>query len=110
MAERTETRISNGPAMAAILSAAVGSAVIGLMTAGTVINAGLKSALTWWKPTGSISGTTGVGVVAWLVTWLVLHILWKDKDVPFTRVLVPALVLLVIALLLTFPPIFEAFG
>lgn len=108
MAERTQERIPNGPAAAAILSAGVGSATIGLMTTGAVISAGLKSALNWWSPAGPLTGKTSVGVVAWLVTWIVLHVLWKDKDVPLVRVLVVMLVLLVLGVLLTFPPVFEA--
>ena len=109
MAERTQERIPSGPAAAAILSAGVGSAVIGLMTTGAVISAGLKSALNWWSPAGPLTGKTGVGAIAWLVTWIVLHVLWKDKDVPLIRVLVMTLVLLALGLLLTFPPVFEAF-
>ena len=50
-----------------------------------------------------------MGVIAWLVTWIVLHIVWKDKDVAFVRVLVGTLVLLALGPLLTFPPVFEAF-
>jgi hypothetical protein len=87
----------------------VGSAVIGLLTTGAVISAGLKSALNWWGPAGPLTGKTGVGVIAWLVSWIVLHILWKDEDVAFVRVLVVTLVLLALGLLLTFPPVFEAF-
>jgi len=108
MAERTQERIPNGPAAAAILSAGVGSATIGLMTTGAVISAGLKSALNWWSPAGPLTGKTSVGVIAWLVTWIVLHVLWKDKDVPLVRVLVVMLVLLALGVLLTFPPVFEA--
>lgn len=108
MTERTQERIPNGPAAAAILSAGVGSATIGLMTTGAVISAGLKSALNWWSPAGPLTGKTSVGVIAWLVTWIVLHVLWKDKDVPLVPVLVVMLVLLALGLLLTFPPVFEA--
>jgi len=108
MVERKQERIPNGPAAAAILSAGVGSAIIGLMTTGAIISAGLKSALNWWSPAGPLTGKTSVGVIAWLVTWIVLHVLWKDKDVPLVRVLVVMLVLLALGVLLTFPPVFEA--
>ena len=109
MAKRMQERVPNGPAAAAILSAGVGSAVIGLMTTGAVISAGLKMALNWWSPAGPLTGKTGLGVIAWLVTWVVLHVLWKDKDVPLVRVLVVTLALLALGLLLTFPPVFESF-
>ncbi len=109
MAEGIQERVPNGPAAAAILSAGVGSAIIGLMTTGAVISAELKAALNWWSPAGPLTGKTGLGVIAWLVTWVVLHVLWKDKDVPLIRVLVVTLVLLALGLLLTFPPVFESF-
>jgi len=50
-----------------------------------------------------------VGIIAWLVTWIILHNRWKDRELSLTRVLVVTLVLLALALLLTFPPVFEAF-
>jgi len=109
MAERIQERLPNGPAAAAILSAGVGSAVIGLLTTGAVISAGLNSALNWWSAVGPLSGKTGVGVIAWLISWIVLHTVWKGKDVAFVRVLVATLVLLALGLILTFPPVFEAF-
>ena len=109
MAEGIQERVPNGPAAAAILSAGVGSAIIGLMTTGAVISAELKAGLNWWSPAGPLTGKTGLGVIAWLVTWVVLHVRWKDKDVPLVRVLVVTLALLALGLLLTFPPVFEAF-
>jgi len=81
-----QERLPNGAAAAAVLSAGVGSAVIGLLTTGAAISAGLKSALTWWSPAGPLTGKTGVGVIAWLVSWIVLHTLWKDEDVALVRV------------------------
>ena len=55
------------------------------------------------------TGQPNVITIAWLVTWIVLHVRWKDKDVPLVRVLVVTLALLALGLLLTFPPVFEAF-
>lgn len=109
MAERVQERIPNGPAAAATLSAGVGSAVFGLLTTGAAISEGLSSALNWWSPAGPLAGKTGVGVITWLVSWIVLHIVWKDKDVAFVRVLATTLVLLSLGLLLTLPPVFQAF-
>ncbi len=109
MVERMEERMPNGPAAAAILSAGLGSAAYGLLTVGAVVSAGLKTALTWWKPTGALSGKTGLGTIIWLVSWIVVHSLWKDKDVPFTRMFVVSLILVGVGLLFTFPPVFEAF-
>lgn len=102
-------RIANGAAAAALLSSAIGCAVIGLLTTGAVISEGLKNALNWYNPTGPLAGKTGVGVIVWLIVWAVLHSRWKDKDVELGRIYRWTLIVLGIGLLLTFPPIFEAF-
>lgn len=109
MRESAQERVTNGAAAAALLSAGAGSAVIGLLTTGAAISVGLKSVLNWWGPAGPLTGKTGVGIIAWLVTWTILHNRWKDRELSLTRVLVVTLVLLALALLLTFPPVFEAF-
>ncbi|HXF59981.1 MAG TPA: hypothetical protein VNK95_00105 [Caldilineaceae bacterium] len=102
-------RTVNGPAAAALLASAMGCAVIGLMTTGAVISEGLKNALNWYNPAGPLSGKTGIGVIVWLVVWAFLHSRWKDKEVDLRRIYLWTLVLLAVGLVLTFPPVFEAF-
>jgi len=99
----------NGSAAAAFLAGSIGCAVIGLMTTGAVISEGLNKALNWYNPVGPLSGKTGVGVIVWLIVWAVLHNRWKDKDLNLSRIYAWTLIILGVALLLTFPPIFEAF-
>lgn len=53
-------------------------------------------------------GTWLMAGVAWLVSWAVLHRLWKDEDVPVARVIRWTLILVAVGLLGTFPPVFEA--
>lgn len=103
-------RLPNGAAAAALLSAAIGCLVIGLMTVGTEVSEGLKQALTWYKPAGPLTGKTGIGIIAWLISWAVLHSKWKDYDVDFASIFRWAIVLLIVGFLLTFPPIFLKFG
>jgi hypothetical protein len=109
MAEKSGS-MPNGAAAAAILASGVGCSVIGAMTTGAELSAGLKTALTWSAPVGPLSGKTLVGVIAWLITWVILHFMWKDKDVNFRRMYVAALVLIAMGLLLTFPIFFQAFA
>ena len=105
----SKNKLPNGPAAAAILSSAIGCFVIGLMTTGSVISEGLKNALNWYNPTGPLSGKTGVAIIVWLLSWFVLNSMWKDKNVALQRIVTWTIALLVLGLILTFPPVFEAF-
>ncbi|GBD07984.1 hypothetical protein HRbin22_00210 [Candidatus Thermoflexus japonica] len=102
--------LPNGAAAAAILAAAIGCFIIGLMTLGAEMSEGLANALKWYPPAGPLSGKTGVGVITWLIAWAVLHNLWKDRDVDFRAVRIGAAILLLLGFLLTFPLIFQAFA
>jgi hypothetical protein len=107
--EKASAKVAIGVASAAFLAGGVGTLVIGLMTTGAVISEGLKNALNWWNPAGPLTGKTGVGVIAWLISWVLLHTVWKDKEVDFNRVFSITLILIGLGFLLTFPPVFEAF-
>lgn len=107
---RSMARKATGPGAAALVAAAFGTFVIGLMTTLAEVSAGLKSALNWYNPAGPLTGKTGVGVIAWLAAWIVLHATWRGKDVNFGRAFTWTLVLLALGFLLTFPPFFEAFA
>lgn len=100
----------NGPVAAALVGGAIGSATIGLMTVLAEASAGMKDALNWWNPAGPLTGKTGAGVIAFLVSWLILHSVFRRKDVNFARVTTIALILLGLGLLGTFPPFFALFA
>ena len=107
---RRQARIANGQAAAAILAAGIGSACLGVVVVLGVASSTVKSWLNWWEPVGPLSGKSSVGILTWLAAWAVLHVLWRNQEVPFRRVWTIALVLIGAGFLLTFPPIFEAFG
>jgi hypothetical protein len=94
---------------AAFVSSGIGCLVIGLMTTGAVLSEGLKNTLNWWNPAGPLTGKTGVGVLIWLISWVILHFLWKDKEVDFNKTFIITLVLIGLGFIFTFPPVFEAF-
>ena len=106
--ETITTSKSNGVISAAFLSSGIGCLVIGIMTTGAVLSSNLKNVLNWWNPAGPLSGKTGVGIIAWLISWVILHYLWKDKETDFTKIFTTALILIGIGLFLTFPPVFES--
>ncbi|MEX2161891.1 MAG: hypothetical protein WD751_08260 [Anaerolineales bacterium] len=108
MSADTKT-IKSGPGAAAMISAGIGSLFLGLMTTGAVISVDLKNALSLYAPAGPLSGKTTVAFAAWLLSWVILGTIWKDKDFNFSRAFTITLILVGIGFLLTFPPIFEAF-
>jgi hypothetical protein len=108
-AETSRGARANGPAAATVLSVGIGSALYGLSIVLSEAVPRLKTLLTWSDPVGPLSGKTGVGLITWLFSWAVLHAAWKTRDVPFGRVWGAALVLLAVAFLLTFPPIYDLF-
>ena len=94
----------NGPAGAAILSAAIGCCALGVFA---VIGDGSAAAahwLTFYVPTGPLSGVTTTAIIAWLISWFALARLWRSRTVAIAKVNVMAFVLLGLSLLLTFPP------
>jgi hypothetical protein len=100
---------SNGTAAAAMIAGGIGTLMIGLLTTGSVIISGLKDLLNFWSPAGSLTGKTSIGILVWLISWVILNSLWKDRDYDIGKALTITLALVGIGLLLTFPPIFEAF-
>lgn len=107
--EAVETAVTTGPAAAAMISGAIGTFVIGLLTTGAVLSEGLKEILNWWNPAGPLTGKTGVGVIAWLISWFLLNTIWRDKEYDLNKAFIITLILIALGVVLTFPPVFEAF-
>jgi hypothetical protein len=97
---------------AAFIASGIGSFALGLMVVLTELKAGagLKSFLSWVGPVGPLSGKTGVAVIAFLASWVILHFIFKNRTPSLTRSFIVALVLIVAGVLMTFPPIFDIFA
>lgn len=100
----------NGPVAAALIAGGLGAATIGLMTTLAEASTGIKNALNWYNPVGPLIGKSLVGVIVFFISWLVLHLIFRGKNVNFARATTVALVLLGLGLLGTFPPFFESFA
>jgi hypothetical protein len=98
-------RLPNGAGAAALLAAGIGSFLVGAIAVLADKSAATKSAMIFSKATGPLSGVTTTAIALWLAAWLVLHLRWRGKDVALRPVLGAALLLLALALLLTFPPV-----
>ncbi len=100
----------NGPVAAVLLGGGLGAAALGLTTTISESNKAIASVLNWYNPSGPLTGKASIAVAAFFVSWLLLHVAFREKNVNFTRVSVVAFVLLGIGLLGTFPPFFEIFS
>lgn len=95
----------NGAGAAAILAAAIGCLAVSVIAVIADQIPEVARALIFYRPTGPLSGVTTIAICVWLVTWAILHRLWRRRGVNLSRINAIAVVLLVVALLLTFPPI-----
>jgi hypothetical protein len=99
--------IPDGPGAAAILAAGIGSAAMGILALAGDASDAIGKLLNFYKPTGTLSGVTTVTIVIWLVSWYVLNLRWRTKNVAMAKVNTAAFVGLAIGLALTFPPFMD---
>jgi hypothetical protein len=106
--ERTATQggepLANGPAGAAILSAGVGCSVLGILAVAGDASKAVAKLLTFYLPTGPLSGVSSLAILLWLVTWFILARRWRTKTVAIAKINATAFLLLALGILLTFPP------
>jgi uncharacterized membrane protein len=97
----------NGPVAAALLAGGIGSAVLGLLTFGAEASEVIKNLLNWYKPVGPLMGKSSVGILAFVLSWAILNFIWQGKETNFNRIAITAMVLVVIGLIFTFPPVWS---
>ena len=98
-------RLPNGFGAAALLSAGIGAFALSVIAIAADRMAGFGRSMAFYKPTGPLSGVTTSAIVVWLVTWAILELRWRKRDVRLGLVSAVAIALLVLSLLLTFPPV-----
>ena len=94
---------------AAMIASGIGSVTLGLMVIGSELSSGLKDFLTWTDGVGPLSGKTGVAVIAFVVSWFLLHAYVGNRPMTLRNGFSLAIVLVGLGLLMTFPPIFLLF-
>jgi hypothetical protein len=101
--------IANGSGAAAVLAAGIGSFAVATFAIAADTSSSIKSLLNIYRPTGPLSGVTTAAVLVWLLTWTVLELRWRNRTIALARTCAIAFALLVLSLLLTFPPIADIF-
>jgi hypothetical protein len=99
----------DGPAAAAMLAAGIGSLVLAVLVVVAEAKESFKESLAYSDRVGPLSGKTIWAVVAFAVSWLVLGIVLRRRDVDLGKVAIITSVLLGLALIGTFSPFFEMF-
>ena len=106
---------ASGPAVAAIISAALGMVTLAVVNLGTAAS---KAFNEWvhgigklWMPgaegIGPYSGKQTLSLLVWIGTWIVLHLALRNRDLNLGRWLIVFLVGIGIATTLLWPPVFE---
>ena len=99
--------LKSGSGAAAILAAGVGSFAVAVLALAGDKSVAVKKSLTFYQPTGPLSGVTTVAILVWLFFWGILEWRWGKRDVALRLINTISLTLLVLSLLLTFPPIVD---
>lgn len=96
--------LTNGSGAAALLAAGVGSFFLAALSVTADHVSAVKNQMIFYRPTGPLSGVSSLAILVWLVVWVVLDTRWKRRAVALKSIVTVALVLLALALVLTFPP------
>ncbi|GAB3243937.1 hypothetical protein [Nocardioides dilutus] len=99
-----------GPISAAILAGGVFALALGILTTLAEASVDIKDFLNFYDPVGPLSGKTIGAVVIWVVAWVVLHLMYRDKALESRKALTAALVLIALGVVGTFPIFFQAFA
>ena len=97
----------NGSGSAAILATGIGCATLGVLALAGDASAAIGKTLNFYNAVGTLSGVSTVAIIVWLVSWFVLDRLWSNRSVALTKVTSFAFGLLILGLLLTFPPFMD---
>jgi MFS family permease len=99
----------NGFGAAAVLGAGIGGFALAVMAIAADRVPALGRVLDFYQPTGPLSGVTTTGIATWLIAWMFLHYRWRNRNVALGSIGAAALILFVLGVLLTFPPLGDLF-
>ncbi len=99
---------ANGAAMAAFVAAGVGAFAVACFV---ILNElGLFAAPSLYAPAGGVSGRTTFATLTWLIAWAFLHWRWNGERVAEGRVRPITLILVLIGIVGTLPPVWTVLG
>jgi hypothetical protein len=99
-----------GPVAAVFLAAGIGAVILGILTTLAEASEDVASALEWSKSVGPLTGKTILAAGGFLVSWVILYFVLRDRDPNPKWTFIWTGILVGIGLLLTFPTFFQAFA
>ncbi len=103
----TLLKYPTGAIVAALLAAWIGLLALAISNIAADVNDGFKAAITLNSGIGPYSGKEVLMLVAWFVSWPVLHFALRRKDLNLRTWFGVFLVGMLIAVILMWPPVFE---
>jgi hypothetical protein len=100
----------DGIAAAALVSGGIGTFVLGLLTTLNEASGSVHGFLDFHAPVGPLSGKTIIASGAYIVSLVLLGLVWRERTLQLRSVLIGSIVLLVLGLLGTFPEFFTLFA
>jgi len=105
----TEESAPDGALAAALLSAGLGVLTLGIVTCAAEAALGFKDWLKWDDTVGPLSGKSSVALIAWAVSWPLFHLALFRRDGVLPAAAVIGGIMIILGLIGTFPPVYEAF-
>jgi hypothetical protein len=109
---QTDTK-PDGPVAAAFIAAGIASLVLGLFVTLNEYSPDINNFLKFdanyglGSGVGPLSGKVALATIAFMVSWVVLHVIWRGRELDFKKVFIASLILVGLGFALTFPPIFQ---
>ncbi len=104
----SEEKALDGPLAAALIAAGIGILTLGVVTSAAGAALGFKDWLKWDDTVGPLSGKSSLALIAWAASWPLLHLALFRRDGILPVALAISVILIVLGLIGTFPPVFEA--
>lgn len=105
-----ETAKPTGPVAAVLLATGIGSLVLAILVVIAESSESFAESLAYSERVGPLSGKTIWSVVAFLLSWLVLGVALRNRNVGLRKVAIVSGVLIALALIGTFAPFFQLFA
>ena len=103
---------ADGPGAAAMIGAGAGVFMMGLLTVLAEASEAIGSFLGKFDMgvgVGNLAGKSTIAVITFFGVWLILHLMWKDKDVDLKKAFYIGAGLGVVGMIFMFPPFFTLF-
>ncbi len=104
----SEEKALDGALAAALIAAGIGILTLGVVTSAAGAALGFKDWLKWDDAVGPLSGKSSLALIAWAASWPMLHLALFRRDGILPVALAISVILIVLGLIGTFPPVFEA--